>query len=97
MVRFVPVTRSDEDASVNEEHGRSNAACEHLLSGRTARASRVERLRITRRTDSDKGFEWTVVEFSDEAIDDNLRVDTASLCRCIWNADSTQVSATRLR
>jgi len=83
MVRFVPVTGSDEDAGVNEEHGRSNAACKLLLSGRAACASSVERLRITRRTDSDEGFEWIVVEVSDEAINENLRVDTAPLCRCI--------------
>ena len=38
---------------------------------------------ISRRTDADEGFEWIVGEFGDEAIDKNLRVDTAPLCRCI--------------
>jgi len=83
MIRFVPITGSDEDAGVDEEHARSDAACELLLSSGATGAVDVERFRITRRTDADEGFEWIVVEFGDEAIDKNLRVDTAPLCRCV--------------
>ena len=43
MVRFVPVAGCDEDAGIDEEHARSDAACELLLGGGAASAVDVER------------------------------------------------------
>lgn len=68
MVRVVPVARCDEDAGIDAEHDRSDAACELLLGGGAASAVDVERFGITRLTDPDERFEWIVVEFGDEPV-----------------------------
>jgi len=83
MIGFVAITSSDEDAGVDEQHGCSDAACELLVGCRAPSAANIEGFRLTRRTDADEGFEWIVIEFGDEAIDENLRIDTAPLRRCI--------------
>ena len=79
MIRFVPIAGSDEDAGVDEEHSGSDAAGELLLGPNASGAADVERFRISRRTDTDEGFEWIVIEFGDEAVYENLWVDPAPL------------------
>ncbi len=83
MIRFVAITSSDEDAGVDEQHGCSDAACELLVGCRAPGAANIEGFWVTGRTDPDEGFEWIVVEFGDESVDENLRIDTAPLRRCI--------------